>query len=106
MIRRVSNCVDCGLGDCRSCTSLEYICDNCGSEDTLYYYGNLEACSNCIGELLMLDNEKIESEEENLTCENCGEDHKELYIFDSKRLCKLCMYESFDFIECTGESEE
>lgn len=52
MIAEKNECVDCGLpcyGD--SCPMMHVphrVCDCCGEEDQLYYFGGQELCAECI----------------------------------------------------------
>lgn len=49
MIRTVSGCVGCGLVPCMHCKAKELICDECGSEAEVLYYGkdDDQLCEEC-----------------------------------------------------------
>ena len=52
-MQRIENeCVSCGLpclGDsCPYRNVIRYYCDNCGDENKLYHYDNLEICGECL----------------------------------------------------------
>lgn len=55
MIEYENDCVDCDLPCFSSCKYLHYphyYCDECGEEETLYYFENKELCIKCIQKLL------------------------------------------------------
>lgn len=56
-MKRIENdCVDCGLpclgNGCPYRNVPHYYCDECGNEETLYYYDGQELCVECIKERL------------------------------------------------------
>lgn len=57
---KVNGCVDCGLQCLQYCEkrddTYEWRCDECGEEDTLYYFDDKELCLDCIKQRLEIVN--------------------------------------------------
>ncbi len=95
-MRRIENdcngcdiyCCDCGL------RHVEHsYCDRCGSEETLYCFGDEELCLDCI-------EKAVSKEKEDGICEECGE---ECTVYADYGLCEDCFFDSLEVAEGSDE---
>lgn len=91
MIKIQNDCVGCPIycADCGAKHTPHFYCDRCVAEDTLYYFGDVELCRDCIEKIF----DAICTEG---VCENCGDDDM---IIDDYRLCFNCLLESLEVVE-------
>lgn len=92
-MRKIENdCVGCGNYCCHcGLTHAEHLyCDQCGYEDTLYYFDGDEICIDCIREVMSA------KEMKSGICGNCGE---KCDIYSGYGLCEECFFESLEEAE-------
>lgn len=99
MIRVENLCSGCDIHEmpcmgsaCPYYEMVFYECDDCESQEDLYYFDGYELCLKCI--LKRLDIVK----EEDCTCGECG-CTEELYEFNGEKICAGCIEKRLDKVK-------